>query len=175
MTISTFAKRQRLFKHSRPLIRKYEPKDNGFLWAAYQKDSLPLPKGLSQEAFLVEVAKRFGSFNLLWIIEDRNRSFKAGSGQIGVVGIKTDGWNFEPEAYFFKWATPKNVLRASVGFFQMIRHQKDVGVCRVEVLQKDKALLEHMKNYGVLFFRGRIPLGSSSGDTFIFSIDGKKR
>lgn len=175
MTISTFTKRQRLFKHSRPLIRKYEAKDNGFLWAAYQKGSLPLPKDLSQEAFLIEVAKRFGGFGLLWIIEDRNRSFKSGIGQVGVVGIKTDGWAFEPEAHFFKWATPKNVLRAAVGFFQMIRHQKDVGICRVEVSQKDKALLDRMKSYGVLYLRGRIPFGSPEGDTFVFSINGKKQ
>ncbi len=124
---------------------------------------------------MVEVAKRFGSFNLLWIIEDRNRNFKVGSGQVAVVGIKTDGWRFEPEAHFFKWATPKNVLRASVAFFQMIRHQKDVGICRVEITQKDKQLLDRMKRYGVLYYRGRIPVGSQSGDTFVFSIDGKKR
>lgn len=123
----------------------------------------------------MEVAKRFGSFNLLWIIEDINRSFKSGTGQIGVVGIKTNGWAFEPEAHFFRWATPKNILRAAVGFFQMIRHQKDVGICRIEVSQKDKALLDRMKSYGVLFFRGRIPFGNEGGDTFVFSINGKKR
>jgi hypothetical protein len=136
---------------------------------------LPLPRGLSQEAFLLEVAKRFGGFNLLWIVEDNNRSFKSGSGQIGIVAIKADGWTFSPEAHFFRWATPKNILRAAVGFFQMIRHQKDVGVCRIEVSQKDKALLDSMKSYGVLFYRGRIPFGGPGGDTFVFSINGKKR
>lgn len=144
------------------------------MWAAYQKDSLPLPQGLNQEQFLLEANKRFGGFGLLWVIEDLNRNFKAGTGQIGVIGIKTDGWTFEPEAHFFKWATSKNILRAAVGFFQMMKHQKTIGICRIEVSQKDKALLDKMKDYGVLYFRGRIPSGKESGDTFVYSINGKK-
>lgn len=145
------------------------------MWAAYQKGSLPLPEGLSQEQFLVETNRHFGGFNLLWIIEDRNSNFKSGTGQIGVVGIKTDGWTFRPEVHFFKWATTRNILRTAVGFFQMVKHQKSIGVCRVEVMQKDKQLLDKMKDYGVLYFRGRIPFGDPKGDMFVFSIDGKKR
>lgn len=171
---SSRLKRDRLFRKSRPLVRKYEQSDAGFLWAAYKGGSLPLREGLSQSEFLVEIASKYGDFDLLWIIEDDNGNFRSGRGQIGLVGIKADGWTFKPSAVFFKWATPKNILRSLVGFFQMIRYQKDVGVCRVEVLEKDIKMLSRLKKYGVLFFRGRIPFGSRDGDLFVFSIQGKK-
>lgn len=167
-------KREFLFRKSRPKVRKYEQSDAGFLWAAYQGGSLPLERGLSQRDFLLEIAKKYGEFDLLWIIEDDSKSFKSGRGQIGLVGIKADGWTFRPSAVFFKWATPKNILRSLVGFFQMIRYQKDVGICRVEILEKDLKMLSRLKKYGVLFYRGRIPSGSSEGDLFVFSIQGKK-
>jgi len=115
---------------------------------------------------------RFGAFDLLWIIEDDTKRLKAGRGQIGLVGIRTDGWTYEPTAFFFKWATPKNILRSLVGFFQMIRYQKDVGVCVVKTT--DFKLLARLKSYGVLFLRGKIPSGDRTGDLFIFSIQGKK-
>ena len=108
------------------------------------------------------------------MIEDDNRGFRSGRGLVGLVGIRTDGWTFNPSAVFFKWATPKNVLRSAVAFFQMIRYQKDVGVCRVEVLEKEMKMLAKLKDYGVLFLRGRIPSGSPQGDLFVFSINGKK-
>ena len=120
------------------------------------------------------MSKRFGSFDLLWVIEDDSKGFKAGRGQIGLVGIKTDGWTYEPSAFFYKWATPKNILRSLVGFFQMIRYQKDVGVCIIKSNTKDFKMLARLKNYGVLFLRGRIPSGSQTGDVFLFSIQGKK-
>lgn len=167
-------KREFLFRKSRPQVRKYEQTDANFLWAAYKNDSLPLPAGLSQNEFLLELAKKYGAFDLLWIVEDDSKSFKSGRGQIGLVGIKTDGWSFSPQAVFFKWATPKNVLRSLVGFFQMIRYQKNVGVCRVEVLEKDMKMLQKLQKYGVLFMRGRIPMGRPEGDVFVFSIDGRK-
>jgi hypothetical protein len=144
------------------------------LWAAYKNGSLPIQEGLGQKDFLIEVARKYGAFDLLWVIEDDNKNFKSGRGQIGLVGIKTDGWSYSPSAVFFKWATPRNVLRSLVGFFQMIRYQKSVGVCRVEVSEKDMKMLHRLQKYGVLFLRGRIPFGSPDGDVFIFSIDGKK-
>lgn len=155
-------------------MRKHEESDNKFLWAAYQKGSFDLPQGLSQTDFLVAMGKKFGSFDLLWVIEDEHKGFRSGRGQVCLVGVKTDGWTYQPSAVFFNWATPRNVLRALVGFFQMIRYQKGVGVCRVEVLEKDMKLLSRLKDYGVLFLRGRVPCGSPGGDLFVFSINGRK-
>jgi len=169
LTSSDF--RKRLFKKSRPLVRKHEPSDNGFLWAAYKQGSFDLPQDLTQQQFLIAMAKQFGSFHLLWVIEDDNKNFRNGRGLVALIGIKTDGWTYIPSIFFFQWATVKNRLRSFVGFLQMVRYQKDVGVCRIESLD-DK--LHRLKKYGVLYFRGRIPGGSPQGDLFLYSINGKK-
>lgn len=155
-------------------MRQYQQTDNGFLWTAYLHGSFDIPKGLTQETFLPEIAKRFGSFNLLWIIEDDSRQFRSGRGQIALVGIQTDGWTYVPKFHFFRWATPRNVLRACVAFFHMMRSKADVGAVKLEVVRKDVKLLKLMESYGVLFIRGRIPRGSPDGDLWIFSINGKR-
>jgi hypothetical protein len=155
-------------------VRKYETSDLGFLWAAYKNKSFPMPDGLNQEEFVAEMVNRFGAFNLLWIIEDDNEQFKSGKGQISLVGIKTDGWTFEPMIYFFKWATDDNILRAAVAFFHMLRYKKEVGVCLVKAIENEKFLYDKMKDYGVLHFRGRIPYGLPQGDAFVYSINGRK-
>lgn len=133
-----------------------------------------MPQGLNQEQFIIELAKQFGAFNMLWIIEDESKEFKAGKGQVSLVGIKTDGWTFEPLIYFFKWATEENILRSMVSFFHMLRYQKEVGVCLVKAIENEKSIYDQMKDYGVLYFRGRIPYGHPSGDVFVFSINGRK-
>lgn len=161
-----------MFRKSRPVIRRYEhEKDAGFLWAA--KESFGL-SDVAQEQFVPAIAKLLGGFSLLWVIEDEHKGFKAGRGLIGIVGIKTDGWAYMPEVRFFGWATKRNILRATVAFFQLVRHQKDVGVCEVRTTRKDFAYMKHIEKYGLLYVRGKIPKGSPKGDVFIFSIEGKK-
>lgn len=130
---------------------------------------------MSQQDFLLAVAQRFGSFPLVWVVEDDTKAFKSGRGQVALVAIRTDGWVYEPHVMFFKWATKRNVLRSAVAFFQMIRHQRDVGACVVKTNKKDFAFMKHMEKYGVLYMRGKIPNGTPDGDAFIFSIDGKKQ
>ena len=98
---SAKAKRERLFKKSRPLVRLYEQKDNGFLWAAYLKGSFDLPEGLSQAEFLPAVAEKWGGFPLVYVIEDENKGFKSGKGIIALVPVWTDGWVYEPTVKFF--------------------------------------------------------------------------
>lgn len=173
--VSEKTKRDRLFRKSRPFIRKIEQKDHGFLWVAYERGSFDIPKGIAQGDFLQAVSERFGGNDLLWVVEDDNGNFRSGRGLVCIVGIKTDGWTFLPSAVFFKWATPKNVLRCMVSFFHFMRAKKDVGVCRVEATDKNKKALFMMRDYGVLYPRGSIPYGSPEGDLFIFSINGKKR
>lgn len=141
---------------------------------AYQNGSLPIPAGLDQTQFLVAMAEKFGAFSLLWIIEDANSNFKSGRGQVAIVGVRTDGWAYEPKAWFFKWATARNRVKSAVGFLQMMRHQKEVGVCRVEVLDSEAKKLRKLEKYGVLYPRGRVPFGNSEGDSYLFSIQGKK-
>jgi len=133
-----------------------------------------MKEGMTQDEFLQAMIERFGAFNLLWIVEDDNSDFKSGRGQVSLIGLKTDGWVYEPLFYFFKWATDQNILRTAVSFFHMIWYQKEVGVCVVRSLKSEKFLYDQMKDYGVLFFRGRIPYGSKDGDVFMYSINGKK-
>lgn len=175
MTISISPKEKRdwLFKKSRPLVRPYETKDSGFLWAAYLNGSFDLPEGLGQEEFLVEIAKKF-DYPIIWVVEDDCKGFKSGRGVVALIGILTDGWVFEPRTHFFKWARKRTLLRVAVAFLQMIRHQEEVGVCVVRTLKKDFAFMKHLQKYGVLYLRGRLPKGSQEGDVFIFSIDGKR-
>lgn len=122
----------------------------------------------------MELGKHFASFPFVWIVEDDSPAFKSGRGQVALVVVRSDGWIFEPAWVFFEWATPLNQLRTFVALFQMMRNQKDVGACMVRVLDKDKKMMERMKKYRVLFYRGRIPNGSANGDICLFSINGKK-
>lgn len=157
------------------MIRQYDhEKDKGFLWAAYQHKSFELEDGLEREAFISAVAGLLSSFSYVLVIEDDHLGFKSGRGLVGVIGVKTDGWTFVPESLFFKWASKRNVLRASVAFLQMIRHQKEVGVCEVRTTKKDFYFMKHMQKYGLLYVRGMIPKGSAEGAVYIFSIEGKK-
>lgn len=182
MTASTFSRlsvegkerRSRLFRKSRPLVRPYESRDNGFLWAAYQNGAFDFQRDLTQEQFLLEIGKQYGAFPLVWIVEDESRHFRAGRGQIALVAIRTDGWTYEPHATFFPWARKRNVLRACVSFFQMVRYQKDIGCCLVRCDKEQSRFVNHMQKFGVLFPRGRIPFGNAKGDVWIFSINGKK-
>jgi hypothetical protein len=167
-------RRRRLFKKSKPFVRPFEKSDLGVLWAAYQHGAFGIKPGLEQEAFTLEMAKLLQPFPLLWVIEDDCKHFKKGRGQIALVGLRSDGWTFEPHPFFFPWARRKNVVRAVVNFFHMMWSKKDVGVCLVRCGAEQAGFLNHMKKFGVLYQRGRIPLGSPKGDVWIFSINGKR-
>jgi hypothetical protein len=167
-------RRKRLFKKSRPLVRPIEEKDAGILWAAYKNGAFGLPPDLEQEVFLLEIAKRFKAYQLVWIVEDDCRHFKKGRGPIAIVGVKTDGWVYEPTPMFFPWARRANALRVTVNFFNMMWSKKEVGVCLVKTGKEHAQFLGHLKKFGVLYQRGRIPYGSPRGDVFVFSINGKK-
>jgi len=152
----------------------YESRDNGFLWAAYLKKSFDLPENLSQERFLEAVAEKFGNFPLVYVVEDDNKGYRGGRGIVALVPVWTDGWVFEPSVKFFGWATKKNILRSTVAFFQMMRHEKSVGACLVKTTKADFRYMKHMEKYGVLYVRGRVPRGCPEGDVYVFSIEGKK-
>ena len=174
MTASpTSRKRSWLFKDSRPTVRAFEAKDRGFLWAAHLSGVFGLPD-MTQEEFLAEMAKLFRVYQFIWIVEDDCRDFRQGRGPVAIVGVKTDGWTFEPSPMWFPWANKRNILRVCVAFLQMIRYQKDVGCLLIRAAKEQVSVLNHMTKYGVLYQRGRIPFGCASGDVFIYSINGKK-
>jgi hypothetical protein len=159
-------KRDRLFRKSRPFIRRYKEEDAGFMWAAYTKGGFGLPSGLSQEQFAVALKEVMTAYEDSLVIEDANAGFKSGRGPIGFVGIKSNGWMVEPFVDFYPWATARNVLRANVAFFQMIRYSKIV-MCVVKSLAPTNNLFDRMKSYAVLF-----PIGRTDKET-LYSIRGK--
>ena len=166
-------RRKRLFRKSRPLVRPFEDRDSGILWAAYKNGCFSLPE-LEQDKFLLEIARRYQAYQFVWIVEDECRHFKKGRGPVAIVGVKTDGWVYEPNPVFFPWARKRTILRVAVNFFHMMWSKKEVGVCLVKSGKEHSQFLGHMKKFGVLYQRGRIPFGSPKGDVWVFSINGKK-
>lgn len=172
-------RRDRLFKSGRPFIRSLQIYDNGkyhkdigILWVAHKRQPFySIQKDLTQEQFAKEISDLATQAELL-IAEDINKEYK-GSGPVALIGVKSDGWKIEPHAEFFKWATPKNVLKVSVAFFQMARYRK-IGVCVVYSLNDSVPLFDKCCKYGVLKPVGQIPNGDPRGDEFIYSIRGKK-
>jgi hypothetical protein len=175
MKLSAKDKRDRLFRKSKPHIRTFVAEDLWVLWAAYDLDSFKgLKKGLTKDEFfkLVEmIASRHSS---CIVVEDECKWFKSGRGPICFVTIANNGWRIEPHVDFFRWATPRVMLRAYVAFFQMVRYSKEVGVCVVRSLANTVPLFERMRTYGLLFPVGRIPDGDARGDEYLYQVRGKK-
>ena len=174
-------KRDRLFKKDRPFIRplniydgdKYH-KDMGILWAAYLRDEYyDFPKDMSQEEFANYVEEISKTTELL-MIEDFNSGYKNRGPVAFVMVYYPDYWRMQPHAVFFSWATPKNILRASVAFLQKVRYSRTVGVCIIHALQKSKNLFDRCIQYGVLSFVGKMRRGDPRGDDFIYSVRGRK-
>jgi hypothetical protein len=175
------AKRDRLFKRGRPLIRPLvieedgKPhKDVGLMWVAYKKGAFPLfPKGMTEAQFfdyIVDYSNDVG----MYVADDYNSEYE-GVGPIGFLSVKTHGIKIEPHADYFPWATTRNKLRSAVSFFQMVRYQK-IGSCIVYSLIDSKPLFDKVQEYGVLNYVGRIPNGDphGRGDEYLYTIRGKK-
>jgi len=143
-------RRARLFKKNRPHIRPLEAKDMGWLWAAYKAGSFKFAPGLSQEEFDREMTQALNG-PVHYLVEDTNKQFASGYGPVGLIGIMSDGDRIEPAVAVFKWATPKNILRGFVGFFQWIKSQS-IGECVVRASAKDK-LMKKVVDYGVIYPR----------------------
>ena len=73
---------------------------------------------LSDEDFATLIAKTFGQYQEIMVIEDRNKRFGAEFGPVGVVAAIVRGQNYEPHVEWFEWATPQNKLRGAVAFLQ---------------------------------------------------------
>ncbi len=141
-----------------------------WLWVAYQKGSFKIAEGLDQQTFSAEIQKRLGAEN--FVVDDDSGKFKSGRGPVALICVATNGWRYEPVIIFFKWASKRNMLRVSVSFFHKSSLSSKVGVCVVR--WSKSVLLDHLKKYGVLFPRGKIPMGTAMGDEHIYSILGRK-
>ena len=143
-------RRNRLFKKSRPHIRPFASTDMGWLWAAYKAGSFQLPETLTQEEFTKHMLTALNG-PTHYLIEDHNIKFKEKYGPVGLIAVVSEGDQIEPAVAVFKWATPRNVLRGFVGFFNWVKNTH-VGECVVKVSAKDK-LMKKCVDYGVIYPR----------------------
>jgi hypothetical protein len=171
-------KRDRLFKSSRPVLRPFQVydgdkyhKDMGILWVAHKAQPFYSVSASNQDQFAREI-ENISASNELLISDDYNVEY-GGIGPVGIIGY-VHGWKIEPHVEFFKWATPRNILRTTVAFLQMVRHSRRIGACVVHSLGESKNLFDHVCEYGVLRYVGRVLNGDPRGDEFMYSITGRK-
>jgi hypothetical protein len=168
--------RKRLFRKSKPAVRKYQPEDLGWLWAAYKHGSFENLPEMDEKAFREFVEKNvLPRYYEIDIIEDDNESFRSKHGPVALVTTFYDGWRMEPHVDWFKWATPRNILRGTIFFLQKARWRQDVGVIVVRSLQDTKNLFTHAEKYEVVHYRGCVPYGDPRGNEYIFSSKGNQR
>lgn len=170
-------RRERLFKADRPLIRPFNfidesgySKDLKILWVAHQRVPFPDIGEVTQDEFAHKVFE-LSNGTSLYVVDDHNDEYSE-PGPIAFFTVKLDGWAVEPHVEYFPWATPRNILRSAVAFFQFIRYQK-IGVCIVHSLKPTKNLFDHCQKYGVLHYVGVIVNGDQRGDDYIYSVRGK--
>ncbi len=142
------------------------------MWSAHKDKPFDfIDTNFSQNKFAAEI-ERTSKEVPMFMIEDNNESFDTKSGPVCLVVTTDDGWRIEPHIEFFPWASKKNILRSSVTFLQWVQY-KPIGVCVVKSLEHSKNLFDHCRDYGVLFYAGKIIGGSEKGDEYIYSIMGK--
>jgi hypothetical protein len=174
--VSPKERRDRLFKKSKPYFRKadlvnldgsYGP-DMGILWAAYKAGSFNAPPGMDQEAFAEWALGQARHFTSLWLGEDENKAFKSGKGVVGLVTVNQHDLEVHASGQPLKWATKRNVLRLCVGFLHMITKSNKTGICMVKGQESSVPLLDHLKEYGLLYYIGKTAPGE-----FLYSVRGR--
>lgn len=174
-TVTPKARKERLFKSGKPVIRKLElvsgetySKDVAVLWAAYKAKSFSLPEGFTQEEFVKAIEQYFSQFAQVWIVDDVNKSFSSGRGQVGLVMASNADLIIEAKFGFFKWASKRNILRATAAFLNMITYSGKTGICMVRTDAAQRVLPDHLKDYGLLFY-----MGQSAQNEYLYSVRGR--
>jgi len=169
-------RRDRLFKDSRPKVRRLEVmdgeqygKDLGILWAAYKAGGFEvLKREMSQEEFLSSIQPVLDSADI-WLIEDKNKAFpSSGIGPVCLANSISDGLSIVVSGYSFPWATKRNELRCAVAYLWMLMHSKKVGVIFTKQTRKMKNACSHLKEYGVLHYIGKV-----GEDLFLYAVRGR--
>lgn len=168
-------KLRKLFLKSRPDVRplkimdgeKYS-KDAGILWAAYKAGSFTIEPNMTQEQFMMAIDATIKGFATVWIIDDDTKAYSSGRGPVGLVGSNSAGLIVEPRFTFFKWATCRNVLKATVAFLHKTRRAVNTGIVLIRIDGEKRGIAEHMKKYGLLFF-----VGKSDQNEYLYSGRGR--
>lgn len=167
-------RRDRLLKRDKPYVRRMEildgetySNDMKILWAAYKAGTFKLPE-MSQEEFVAVMEKELSAFQKVFVVDDNNKAYGKGRGPVALIGTNVMGMVVEPKAVFFKWASKKNILRASVSFLNMIKHSSKTGACFVKANKEKRALPNHLKEYDMLYYVGKV-----SDSEYLYSIRGR--
>lgn len=157
--------RDRLFRTSKPTIRKLEEDDLPFIRLSQKMLGIEM----NEEDFQKFIDGVFSSYNEVWIIEDNNAKFGAGFGPVGVMCGQVIGNTYEPHAEWFEWSSPKNILRGTVAFLQKSRY-RHIGVIVVHALNDSTAFFRRLRKYVRLYYVGKIPDGDRAGrgDDYIY-------
>lgn len=169
------ARRERLFRRDRPLVRRLEimdgeayTRDVGVLWAAYQAGSFAeLPSGLDDNGFLDYIDRLQKAHDQVWIIDDFNPAYKDKRGPVALACTKAFELVVNAEGCTFKWASKRNLLRCAASFLNMIRCSKRTGICMVKGRKEVLPLLRRLEKYDLLYF-----VGKTSPGEYLFSIRG---
>ena len=175
--------RNTLFKKDRPHIRPLQvvdesgySKDIRIIWVAHKNKPIPFLSDVKTQDEFVTMMLDYSKRLPFYVVEDRNSEFKT-TGLVALIAAKEDGWRVEPHIEFFPWATKRNVLRTCISFFQMVRYSRKIGVCVVRSLKEGANLFDKCVNYfppNVFHRVGKIPMGDTRGDEFLYSIRGRK-
>lgn len=168
-------RRDRLFKNGKPLVRKLEllngegySKDTGVLWAAYKSGSFNLPQELSHQDFVHTIEELLSRYDKVWIVDDGNRNFSSHRGQVCIVFTNQINMIVDTEFGYFKWATKRNILRATAAFLNMIKNSSKTGICLVRTPVEKRGLCDHLKHYDLLYYVGR-----TAENEYLYSIRGR--
>ena len=124
-------------------------RDMAILWAAHKAGTFGLGE-IEQDKFADVMLEIIAQYDSAWVVDDRNDVYPAGRGPVAVILVKSDGFIIRPIVDYFKWATRRNMLRATVAFFNWVRYSKDVSLCVFSALAEDKNLFWKMRDYGIM-------------------------
>jgi len=167
-----------LFKNNRPVIREFKPVDGAdagdlpYIWDAYKSGYLKeLPEDMSMDDFLGFTEEVLNRVQEAVIVED---FIKGKLEPVAFVVSKNDGWLLEPHVQYFKNASPRNKLRTYVAFLKKTKYRKDIGACLVRVPTDTKNLTNHIEQYGLLEYVGKIWNGTKTGNEYLYSVRCKR-
>jgi len=164
-------RRERLFAKGRPKIRDYEPEDIKWLWAVARWSGGDVDPSVFSEA----VEQTLNGADRHYILEDNNSEFESGHGPVGLVLATFDTWSLAPHVEWFPWASTRNKLRCTVGFFQKERYSRGTGCIKVYTIgDVQKEWFKGLRRYVPIYYVGKIPNGRSNGDEHTFYLRGRE-
>src|SRR5690606_21429257 len=130
-------RREKLFKGTKPRVRKIQEDDWKWLYGAYRYPEPPKDEEDFHQ-FQCHAAEVLAGYDDAYIIEDRHKKFRGNYGPIGLTPVMYNGWTLEPHVQWFPWATTLNRVRGTVAFLMFARYSNEIGVTVVKSLEEHK-------------------------------------